>query len=103
MGLDVNFEANGKQWRLRFDMNALVRAEESLGKPVASAFPADGTMPGFLALRKLFWAGMGGKLTPDAVGDIMTEVGLTEAFRLVSEALFAAFPAAKPGEDAPGN
>jgi len=52
-----------------------------------------------LRLRRLIWAGMGHEgLSEDAAGDLIDEIGLAEASRLLGDAIRAAFPEAARAE-----
>lgn len=92
------FEADGAQWRLRFDLNALCHVEDRLGASL-DALQARLAQPGARDLRALLWAGLQ-RHHP--------EVTLEQAGRLcdvaqAGEAVGRALAAAFPREDAPGN
>lgn len=75
---------------IRFDTNALVKAEEVLKKPL----PMIGTNFGFRETRALLWAGLLHEdkyLTLDEVGDLMDICGPAVATEKVYEAANLAF------------
>lgn len=102
----VPFEAEGRARYLRLTTNAQVRYQERAGETLVDAVVAmqgEGSQGDMLRLRRLIWAGMGHEgLSEDAAGDLIDEIGLAEASRLLGEAIRAAFPeAAKAETEAP--
>lgn len=90
----VEFEAGGKRRVLRYSMNALVRLEEATGRSVTELGELLGEGARMTDVRLMFWAALDGAPTLDEAGDVMDEIGLDRAGRLISEAFQAAFPAA---------
>lgn len=96
---DVDFEADGKRWVLRFDFNALCALEEGLGVDLAS-LGAPGQAVRAATLRTMVRVGLAhhhGELSDLAAGDIVQAVGLAAMTELVAQAFTAAFavPAGK--------
>lgn len=88
----VTFDALGKPWEARFTTNAICRIEERTGQSLEEVLGGV-TVPGkrTLAFRLLLWAAIGG-VTLDVAGEIMDDIGMVEADRIISAALQAAFP-----------
>lgn len=107
----VAFEAEGRERFIRLTTNAQVRYQERAGETLVDAIVAmqgEASHGDMLRLRRLIWAGMGHEgLSEDAAGDLIDEIGLAEASRLLGEAIRAAFPEAAKAEaeaeDAGGN
>ncbi|SNT42640.1 hypothetical protein SAMN05421763_11816 [[Luteovulum] sphaeroides subsp. megalophilum] len=107
----VPFEAEGRERFLRLTTNAQVRYQERAGETLVDAvvaMQAEASQGDMLRLRRLIWAGMGHEgLSEDAAGDLIDEIGLAEASRLLGDAIRAAFPEAAKAEaeaeDAGGN
>lgn len=102
----VEFEAGGKRRELRFDVNAMCRLEADFaGLPIDRVAerlqPATG-MPTITDIRAAFRAGLVGGATLDEAGEIMSEVGIAEAGRLIGAAMQLAFPDAAQAEGAGG-
>lgn len=86
---EVELKAGDKTYVLRYTTNALVRLEDELGKPATVLGDS------FREARALFWAGLlhaHPEITVEQAGEIMDEVGLTEAVQKAGEALRLAFP-----------
>ena len=97
----VSFETEGGARALRFSTNAMVSYQDATNETLMDGLQALQEKPGDMKrMRALFWAGLGGGALDEA-GDIVDEIGLSEAFRLIGEAASLAFPAAP--EDASGN
>ncbi|MGP3699849.1 hypothetical protein [Rhodobacter sp. NSM] len=100
----VPFEAEGRERFLRLTTNAQVRYQERAGETLVDAIVAmqgEASQGDMLRLRRLIWAGMGHEgLSEDAAGDLIDEIGLAEASRLLGEAIRAAFPEAAKAEAA---
>lgn len=92
----VIFEASGVSRTLRFDFNALCALESETGKTIDQVGellqPAGGGAPRVTDLRLLFWAGLGGRMTKEEAGDIMSDLGFVQAAALIASAFNAAFP-----------
>lgn len=98
---EVSFEADGKTWTLSFGTNAICGLEAEMDKPAGAIFASlDGSVD-FRTFRSVFRAGLARHhkgLKLDEAGDLIDEVGLSEAARLVGESVKASMPDAKPGE-----
>lgn len=98
----IPFEAEGRARFLRLTTNAQVRYQERAGETLVDAIVAmqgEGSQGDMLRLRRLIWAGMGHEgLSEDAAGDLIDEIGLAEASRLLGDAIRAAFPEAAKAE-----
>lgn len=84
----VTFEAGGREYALRMDMNALVRYQDRAGETISAAIDAilaDGW--DMLRGRRMFWAGLSPRMTEDEAGDLMTALGMGRAMELTGEAL----------------
>lgn len=93
----VDFEAGGKRRELRFDVNAMCRLEAAFGglsidRVAERLQPQDGP-PRLTDIRAAFAAALVGGATLDEAGDIMSEIGMDVAARLIGEAMQAAMPA----------
>ncbi|ACM02894.1 hypothetical protein [Cereibacter sphaeroides] len=103
----VAFEAEGRARFLRLTTNAQVRYQERAGETLVDAIVAmqgEGSQGDMLRLRRLIWAGMGHEgLSEDAAGDLIDEIGLAEASRLLGDAIRAAFPEAARAEPETGS
>lgn len=93
----VQFEAAGARHELRFDVNALCQLEADFGgvsiEQVAGRLvPGEGKSPRMTDIRAAFRAALGAGITTEAAGDIMSEIGMAEATRLIGEAMALAFP-----------
>ncbi|MWP40197.1 hypothetical protein GQY15_21875 [Rhodobacter sphaeroides] len=103
----VPFEAEGRERFLRLTTNAQVRYQERAGETLVDAIVAmqgEASQGDMLRLRRLIWAGMGHEgLSEDAAGDLIDEIGLAEASRLLGDAIRAAFPEAARAEAETGS
>lgn len=76
-----------KERHIKYGMNAFVRLERELGKPLTSMMSDETSLE---ELRTMLWVGLmweDKKLTPDKVGDIMDEVMETQGLEYLSGAL----------------
>lgn len=98
----VPFEAGGKSYALRLSINAQAVYEEAAGESViASMTNLNAKADSVLRLRRMFWAGLQGAghvMTLAQAGDLMEEVGLNPAARLVTQAFLLAYPQPDPEE-----
>lgn len=91
----VAFEATGAQRWLHFTTNALCALEDQLGANALEIAAEIDTGVSFRTLRAMFWAGVGdAKMTLAQAGDLIDQVGKTEAARVAREAFKASFDAA---------
>ena len=91
---------------IRLSTNAIVRYQEATGETLLDGMAALEASPGDMRrIRSMIWAGMSHEgISEDAAGDLMDEIGQTEAARLLGEAIRAAFPQAPAsGEGDAGN
>jgi hypothetical protein len=100
----IEFDALGARHCLRFDMNAICRLEEDFDATVSEiALRLGGEGARMTDLRLAFRAGLGPDVTLDRAGEIMTEIGASEAGRLIGEAMMLAFPTAAKSAKAAGS
>lgn len=100
---EVEFEAVGKTYKLRYSTNAICELEDKLDRSftsIARDIVDAAKQPEkvrFGTLRAIFWAGLQDchpDLSVKDAGDLMVEVGgVAEAMQLISEAFVLAFPA----------
>lgn len=87
----ITFEAGGKEYALRFDINAMARYQERAGEGVSAlmqALVADSY--DILRARRAFWAAISPRMTEDEAGDLMAELGGSKSLELVGAALLEA-------------
>lgn len=92
---EVEFTAGGKRWVLCLNFNALCSLEQVLGIRDGDFGRA---LSGPTAIRAAFFVGLKGRhpeITEEAVGDLLTELGMTKPSELVMEALKWAMPEAE--------
>lgn len=95
---EVGFDADGKRWTLVYSVNALCALEDKLGAGamMVAEQMANSSNLRIATVRTLFWCGLRDhhpELTEADAGDIMTDIGITDAVDLVGKAFAAAFPA----------
>jgi hypothetical protein len=100
---EVDFEASGKTWTIRYTANALCEMEDALGQKTGAIIGqmqgADGVS--LKTLRAIFWAGLRGggqKVSIEAAGDVMDAVGIPAVTELIGRGFERAFPGAESGE-----
>ena len=103
----VTFEADGKNWGLRYSTNAMIRYEMAAGEDILTAFEVlqQGKLD-LIRFRRMFWAGLvggGNEIDEDAAGDLIDLVTLEGALRLLTQALLAALPRQSDEGSAEGN
>lgn len=92
-------EIGGKTYPIAFTINALCEAEAEARKPIP-LISQEMMLGSVTAMRLVLWAGLRGggagdlslKDAGDLVGDLLVEKGVTEASRVIGEALALAFP-----------
>lgn len=104
---ELAFTAGGTSYTLHFSVNALCVLEGAtrMNASAIAAMLSDPAQVGMTTIRTLFRCGLSDRhpeLGDIEVGRIMTEIGTTEAMRLVGEAFGLAFPAAEDGEEDAG-
>lgn len=98
----VTFEVDGQPYTLRMTTNAMVRYEDRSGESIVEALgKMDGANVSISSVRRLFWTMLVGDLSEEQAGDLMDEIGLTEAAAKLGEAARLAFPQAQPSGNAP--
>lgn len=94
----IEFEVGGQTRQIRFSINAMARFQEQRGTPFVRAVQGYREDPyDLVTLRALFWAGLA-DVTLDEAGDIMDDLGLQEASKVLGRAIEAAFPEAQAGD-----
>lgn len=89
----VSFEVGGASYKARLSTNAMVRFQDETGRSVIEAFAAMGEKTADIkGMRDLLWSGLEGDHTRESVGDLMDEMGLIEAGRIIGELGRLAFP-----------
>lgn len=103
---EATFQAVGKTWTLRFGNNAICDAEQEFQRPFGEIVAGlGGSGFRFQTFRTLFRLGLRhhhAAATDEMAGDLIDEIGMTEALRITVEGIKAAMPAAKaagPGEE----
>lgn len=101
----VSFEAGGKTYTLRLDVNALIELQDALGFEDDEKFLAYcSNLNGIRRVRTFLTQALQLShqgTTEQEVGDIITDLGLDEANRLLVRALQWAFPEPDPQAKAP--
>jgi hypothetical protein len=96
---EVAFEADGKAHVLRFDTNRLCDLEDIFGMSVNEVIDLlkDQKKVRLGTVRKLVWAGLGGKavMSVEEAGDVVSALGIQAAMEKVGEAMILAFPASE--------
>lgn len=94
---EVGFDADGKEWLLRYSTNALCTLEDDLdistGELVEKMQQPSGVR--MSTLRAVFWAGLQDhhpEVTKEQAGDLMTEIGFANVGPLIGEAFTRTFP-----------
>lgn len=92
----LHFEASGKSFVLAYDINALCRVEDALGiEDVKQLQEVMSKGMSFRKLRTLFCCGLTPEVTEVEAGEVIQELGVTDATAKIGEAFKAAFPTAK--------
>jgi hypothetical protein len=96
----VTFEAGGRTRTLQFTTNRLCLLEEKIDKPTLDIAIELSISPRMSTIRAMMWAGLGeGDMTLAAAGEIIDELGKTEAIAHVRDAFDSAFPQKTDGEE----
>ena len=102
---EASFEAGGARWTMRFGNREFCALEEHFGCPWAEvARRLDGEGFRFGAFREVVRIGLSRahpQLTSDQVSDLIDELGLAEATRMVGACIQAAMPQAAASGEAP--
>lgn len=89
----VTFEAGGRSHVLQFTTNRVCLAEDKLGKTSLDIAVELEMNPKLNTIRTLFWAALGDDgMTLAQIGDMMDEIGRTDAVELARSAFMASFP-----------
>ena len=100
----VTFEAGGRTRVLQFTTNRLCLLEEKIGKTPLDVAVELEMNPRMATLRAMFWAGLGeGDMTLAGAGEVMDEIGRTQAIDLARSAFEAAFPTKEEGGEGDAN
>ena len=91
-------------YKIRFGMNEIIELEEKFDRPATQIFTEMMTAENFRFryLRDILHAGLQEHhpdVTEKEAGNIITEVGVTAASRVLMEAVMAAFPDTVVGEE----
>ena len=103
---EASFEACGKSWSLRLGNNELVQLQDLMefAEDKEEEFLAElGNIKGPRAVRKRLHQILSlsnPEITPDQVGDIVTELGVPQVGKLIQEALRWCMPDAEPKDGA---
>lgn len=103
MARALEFDAGNRRWSLRFDINALCNVEIALGKTFFAAVEDMQQGGSITALRALFRAGLGNRVTEEEAGNLAEELGMARVTELLSQAFALAFPAKGEAETSAGN
>lgn len=93
---EVSFRAGDIEYTMRFSANALCELEDAIGMGVNAVATqlADPSSLRLKMVRSVFWAGLRDRhpdMTIKHAGDLITELSLTKAMELVSDAFTLAF------------
>lgn len=88
----LEFDAGNRRWLLRFDFNALCNVEIALNKSFFAAVEDMQQGGSVIALRALFRAGLGNKVTAEEAGVLVDELGIARVTAMLSQGLALAFP-----------
>ncbi|ARQ01884.1 hypothetical protein [Pseudorhodoplanes sinuspersici] len=100
---EVQFEAEGVTYTIRFTVDAIVQLEEKTGRtfPVLAAEMSDPLKVSMSLLRLIFWAALQDRhpdLDVKRAGELIVPAGgMTSALALVGLALERAFPEGRSG------
>ena len=95
----VSFEVGGASYQARLSTNAMIRFQDETGRSVIEAFAEmEGKSADIKGIRDLLWVSLQGDHSRESVGDLMDEMGLIAAGRVIGDIGRAAFPQ----DDAPG-
>ena len=95
---EVEFEADGVPYTIRFSVDAIVQLEEKTGRtfPILAAELSDASKVSMSLLRLIFWAALQDRhpgLDVKQAGELIVSAGgMTQALSLVALALERAFP-----------
>ena len=98
----VTFDTEAGERSLRFTTNAMVRYQDKMDEPVWDGMTAlyRSNASDFRRLRTIFWAAVShdADVSQEEAGDLIDEIGLETAFRLISKAFDLAFPTSKASD-----
>ena len=98
----VTLAIDGSEYVVRITTNAMVRYQDMTGESFLEGIAAlQDDQSDIRRMRNLFWAGVSHieDMTPEKAGDLMDDVGFSEAMNAVSEAAIIAFPASEGGNE----
>jgi hypothetical protein len=96
----VAFQANGREYSLRFGTNELCAIEAFTGKPIAQMVAELQSTPSITTMRAMIAGGVRPSMSPAEAGDLIDMLGFDRIGELVGQALAVAFPERK---DEPAN
>lgn len=104
---EVSFEADGNQWTMKIDTNAMCEIEDLTGKGIAEVgqLLANPKTASIKLLRSVFMGALSAnhELSSKQVGELMDEIGVQRTGELVGKAFELAFPDQKKKGGASGN
>jgi hypothetical protein len=100
----VTFEAGGRNRTLQFTTNRLCLLEDKIDKPTLDIALELSVSPRMTTIRAMLWAGLGeGDMTLASAGEIIDELGKSEAIAFVRDAFAAAFPEKSEAKEGDAN
>lgn len=99
---EVAFTANGKMWTLKFGANAFATMERRFGVKLAKLgdILADVGAADLISLVAIGLKKYHPEITEDAAGDLIDDIGLIEAGKLIGEAINLAVPTGEAAAEA---
>lgn len=94
---EVEFEARGETWTLRYSTNAICALEDDLDMGVEDIIERLQGSPRMSLVRAVFRAGLG-DVSAETAGDLVDAVGFARAAGLIGEAFERAFPNDAPAQ-----
>ena len=99
---EATFQAKGETWVMRFGNNEFCTIEDKFDRPFAQvAAELDGDAFNFRTFRAIFAIGLKRKqptVDDNIAGDIIDDLGMEEAVRMLGECIRSALPQKKAGE-----
>ena len=92
---EIPFEIGGAGYRLRFNFNALCRAEEVLNLTVPQIAEQLNSAPSFNLIRAVFHVGVVEEIDVEHAGEMINRLGIPRSIELITEA-FAKSPMMMP-------
>lgn len=101
---EVDLVVGEKTYVIRLSINAMVEAETVMGMGIGDVIAELQDRPKLGTLRALLWAGLREhqpKITLEAAGEIIAEIGFQKVAEIVGNALSLAFPDEGGGSPSP--